>query len=85
MKEIIDYLLAAPETQLDSRMKPMVEKWSDPPTALQVLEVVDHCINGSLASGFVVAMLQALYDIRCKEEKTSHDEVVKLATWRSRL
>lgn len=82
MKELRDYLLKAPDTQLDAAMKPLIEKWDDEPTPLQVLEVLDHCIHGSLASGFVVAALQAVYDVQCKKANTTHEEVVKQATWR---
>lgn len=82
MKEIVDHLLKAPDSQLDACMKPLIEKWGNPPTALQILEVTDHCIHGSLASGFVVALLQTLYDMQCKAEGTTHAEVVKQATWR---
>lgn len=85
MKEIIEHLLKAPDHQLDAQMKPLIEKWTEPPTALQVLEVLDFCIHGALASGFMVAVLQALYDIRCKAENTTHEEVEKLAEWRKRL
>lgn len=77
-----DILLAAPDSQLDAAMKPLIEKWSDPPTPIQILEVLDHCINGSLASGFVVHTLQIVYDMSCKEANTTHEEVVKQATWR---
>lgn len=82
-REMIDLLLAAPDSQLDVAMKPLISKWSEPPTAIQVLEVLDHCIHGSLASGFMVRFLQALYDMACKREQTTHEEVVKGATWRS--
>lgn len=85
MKELAAMLLKAPDREIDAQMKPLIEKWSDPPTALQVLEVLDYCIHGALASGFVVAALQVVYDIRCKEENTTHDEVAKLATWRASL
>ena len=85
MREMIEHLLRAPDHELDAQMKPLIEKWSEPPTALQVLEVLDYTIHGALASGFVVAVLQALYDIRCKEEGTTHEEVEKLAEWRKRL
>lgn len=83
-KQIIEHLLEAPDHHLDPVMKPYVEKWSDPPTALQVLEVLDLCISDAMASGFIVTVLQALYDITCKEEKTTHDDVVKLAVWRNK-
>ncbi len=82
MNEIIDYLLQAPDTQLGAGMRPLIEKWSETPTAIQILEVLDHCIHGSLASGFVVTLLQTLYDDACKHEGTSHEELLKHATWR---
>lgn len=76
MKEIIDLLKTASDSQLDASMKPLIEKWSDPPTAIQVLEVLDYCIHGSLASGFVVKVLQMLYEGRLEAEGTTHEEVV---------
>jgi hypothetical protein len=85
MKEIVEYLLTAPDSQLDAQMKPLIQKWNDPPTALQILEVLDYCIHGSLASGFVVALLQTIYDMACKVEGATHEEVAKLAIWRDRL
>jgi len=82
MKEIIEHLLTAPNTQLDDAMKPFIKEWSEPPSALQVLEVLDKCIYGSLASGFVVKVLQTVYEMRCSAEATTHEEVVALAPWR---
>lgn len=84
MKELVAVLLEAPDSQLAAVVKPYIRKWSEPPTALQVLEVVDYCINGALSSGVVLASLQVLYEQRCKAEGTTHVEVVKLATWRDR-
>lgn len=83
MKEMIEFLLKASDSQLDAKMKLYIERWNILPSALQVLEVLDHCINGSLASGFVVKLLQIIYDNRCKAEGTTHDEVAKLAPWRT--
>lgn len=85
MKALVDLLLAASDGQIDASMKPLVEQWSDPPTALQVLEVLDHCIHGALASGFVVATLQVVYDVRCREEGVTHENVAEKATWRGTL
>src|SRR5579885_3852675 len=82
VKELRDYLLKAPDSQLDAAVKPLIEKWDEEPTPLQILEPLDLCINGSLASGFVVATLQAVYDVQCKKFNTTHEEVVKQATWR---
>lgn len=85
MKELVSVLLEAPDSMLDASMKPYMRKWSEPPKAIQVLEVVDYCIHGSLASGAALAALQVLYEQRCKAEGTTHDEVVKGATWRDKL
>jgi hypothetical protein len=81
-KEMVKHLLDAPDSQLDAAMKPLIEKWADPATPTQILEVLDHCIHGSLASGFVVSLLQIMYDMSCKYHNTTHEEVVKTATWR---
>ncbi len=69
--------------QIDASMIPLLEKWSDPPTALQVLEVLDQCIHGSLASGLVVTVLQAAYDQALAREATTHEVIVRGATWRT--
>ena len=76
--------MSAPDRELDASMHPLIQKWSDPPKAIEVLEVLDHCIHGALASGFVITLLQIVYDIACKEEGVTHDDVVKNATWRDR-
>ena len=82
--ELKKALLTAPETQLDPQLFPYIEKWDEPnPSTSQILEVLDYCINGSLASGAIVTMLQVLYTIALKNEGTTHDEVVKGATWRA--
>lgn len=79
MKEI---LLEAPDSQLDASMKPLVQKWSSPPKAIEILEVLDHVIFGALASGLVTTVLQNMYTEALIREKIGHDDVVKLATWR---
>lgn len=83
MSTLKDMLLQAPATQLDHSMFPLIEKWSDPETALQVLEVLDQCIYAALASGFTVTFLQSLYDVALTRENTTHEDIVKLATWRT--
>jgi hypothetical protein len=76
-------LLSAPDSQLDDSMVEKVKEWSTPPKAIQILEVLDHCVRGSLASEVIVKALQMAYEDTCKKEGTTHEEVVKLATWRA--
>jgi len=75
-------LLEVPGSMLDAAMLPYVQKWSEPPQALEVLEVLDHCIHGALASGLVVQLLQQEYGDALKREYLSHGQLVPLATWR---
>ena len=85
MKEIKNLFMAAPDSQLDASMKPLIAKWSDPPTPLQILEVLDYCIFSALASGFMVTYLQLLYDTACKDNNTTKEEVAKGAHWRKEM
>ncbi len=75
-------MMSAPDSQMDASMKPLIEKWSDPPTSLQILEVLDKTIFAALASGFVVTLMQMLYEEALQIEGTTHDANVPLATWR---
>jgi len=83
MNGIKKQLLTAPDSQLDESMFPLIEKWNDEPTALQILEVLDYCVRYSLASGFVITLLEQILDIAIKQENTTYELVVENATWRS--
>ena len=84
-KSIKELLLAAPGTQLDSCLFPIIEGWDDEPKAIQILEVLDKVIYASLGSGFTVALLQALYSEALKKEGKTSKEVEALAIWRKDL
>jgi hypothetical protein len=83
MSEMKQLFLTAPDGQLDACMKPLIEKWDDEPTSLQILEVLDHCIYSALASGFVVTVLQTMYDAALKVEGKTHEDNLVNATWRN--
>ena len=82
MRSIKEKFLTAPDGQLDKCMFPLIEKWDDEPTSIQILEVLDKCIYASLASGFVVGLLQVLYANRLGVEQKVHEDNIPLATWR---
>jgi len=84
MKKIKEHLLKAPDSQLDASVFPLIEKWDDEPTSLQILEVLDKCIYGSLASGFVIVLLENLLDIAMKRENVTLDDIVLYAVWRDK-
>ena len=85
MKALKEALLKAPDSQLDACMFPLIEKWDDNPTALQILEVLDECIYSALASGFVIVLLETMLDVAIKEENTILDDIVLNAVWRDRF
>lgn len=82
MDELKELLLQAPDGQLDKVVKPLIEKWSEPPKALEVLEVLDQCVRGGLASPFAMLVIENIMNEAIKTENTKYEEVVKQATWR---
>ena len=81
MKEL---LLQAPDGQLADSIKPMIQKWDEPePTALQVLEVLDHCVFSALASEFGMKVLNILYEQAIERENTTKAGVAERAVWRN--
>lgn len=83
-QRVADIFCSMSDREIDPAMHPLLKKWDEPPTAVQVLEVLDECIHGALASGFVVKALQVIYEMACQRENKSHEDIVKLATWRDR-
>lgn len=84
LRQMREMLTIAPNEQLDSQMKLLVYKWSDVPTALQILEVLDTSIYAALASGFTIGVLQSTLEVAMKEENTTLEALIPLATWRNR-
>lgn len=76
-------LLSAPNHHLEQSMKDLIVTWDDPPTPLQILKVLDFCIQGALATGMMINILQDMHQKSCQQFNTSHEEVIKRAVWRS--
>lgn len=83
MREVIDGLLKFSDAQLDPAMRVKIMAWDAFPTALQVLEVLDHCVHGALASGFVIKVLEIIFSDALKRQGLLREDVVKLAVWRA--
>ena len=82
MNEVIKLLRIAPDSQLDNSMQQLIEKWSDTPSSLQILEVLDRCIWGSLSSGFVIGVLERMLYETLKLENKTLEDILPDATWR---
>ena len=76
-------LLEAPDTQLDKNMQPLILKWNNPPSAIQILEVLDHCVHSALASSVVIILLQEQLRNQLVTENISREELNKQAHWRN--
>jgi hypothetical protein len=83
MQTLKDVLLTAPESQLDPSMVELVRQWSTPPRAIQVLEVLDFCVQGGLASRVVMLALDFELEDALGREAMTREELVKYALWRS--
>ena len=82
---IKDLLLQAPDGQIAHALFSLIEEWSDPPTALQILKVLDHAVYSGGASTLGMTVLTIEYDSALKRERKSGDDIVNLATWRAEL
>lgn len=82
MNPLKEMLLQAPDGQLDASMFPLIEKWDDEPTAIQIMEVLDYCVHGGLASGFVITVLETMVETALTGENLSREDLVKKAIWR---
>lgn len=83
MKELKQLLIEAPNDHLDAKMRDLISKWDDPdPKPIQVLEVLDHCVHGGMASEFTLMSLEIIYTRVLEQNNIKHEDVVPLATWR---
>jgi len=81
-----ELMLIAPEGHLDTWVKEKyIKHWSDSPTALQILETLDVCIWGSLASGLIINILTHHYYQALAAENKTHKELIPLAVWREEM
>lgn len=84
-KEIKSFCAKLSDRSLDGRIKPRIAAWSEPATALEVLEVLDLCINGSLCSSFELHLFNMLLSEACAREKCTRGDLEALAVWRQHL
>ena len=77
------HFMIAPETQISDYAKTTIAEWDENPTAIQLLKTLDYCIYTAEASGFVIKTLEVLMDRAIAAEKTTYEDLVKQAVWRT--
>lgn len=83
MIKLKQLLLLAPKGHIDPIALKTIKEWSKYPKAIQILKTLDACVQSGLASGFVLSVLEQMFNKALKKEKTTYEEVVKNATWRN--
>ncbi len=82
MIKLKQLLLLAPKGHIDPAAMKTIKEWDKNPKAIQILKTLDICVHSGLASGFVIHVLEQMFNKALKKEKTTYEEVVKEATWR---
>lgn len=82
-RQFKDLLLSAPNGCFDEQAKNEVRLWSDPPTSLQILKVLDLCVRYSLTSDMVVTLLRGVLNRTLEKEGNTFEGILPLATWRT--
>lgn len=78
-----DLLLKAPDSQLDDSAKVFIRDWSEPPSALQVLRVLDHCVYTAGASDFMMQAMNIIFEQALARENKKLADLLPEATWRA--
>lgn len=82
MIKLKQLLLLAPKGHIDPIAMKTIKEWDKTPKAIQILKTLDMCVHSGLASGFVISVLEQMFNKALKKEKTTYEEVVKGAVWR---
>ena len=83
LKELKQLMLEAPEGHIATVAMDTIKEWDETPKAIQVLKTLDMCVHSGLTSGFATWALESILNICMEQEKTTFEEVVKNATWRT--
>lgn len=75
--------LDAPDMTLGESVKNLIrEKWDDEPTAIQLLEIVDHAVHWGAASDIAVKILDLYLRSALMREGKELEDILPLAVWR---
>lgn len=83
MQKIVEHLKTAPDSVLDASMQPLISSWSNPPKAIEVLEVLDKCVHSALACTTAIMALEVLFNEALEREGVSEAQIFSQAPWRN--
>jgi hypothetical protein len=71
---------------LDNKAIPLIEKFDSPSKAIQILELLDLCCSDHpVLLKIAFDVIGTEYKLALVNERTTHEEVIKLATWRNNV
>lgn len=77
------HFLSAPAAMLDPALLPIVVRWDDPPTSIQLLELLDHCVHTGGAPRFVIMAIESVMLTTMKAEGVTSEDLLPRAVWRN--
>ena len=81
-----ELFLQLSDDALDPIAKNLIRLWDDPePTALQILKVLDYCVNGGLCSDREIMILDLLWRQRMEAEGQTMETQFEQAVWKKDL
>ena len=80
---LVAFLKAAPHGEIDTFAVDKMKTWGELPSSLEVLEILDMCIYGALASPIAITAIKQLYSYLLESENKTHDDNVPYAHWRN--
>lgn len=75
-------MLEAPAGQIDPYIREMIRRWSEPESALDVLQTLDAVVLICPDDSFMVKTLQYMLQTKLKITNQSYDDLIKEAIWR---
>lgn len=76
------YIASVSDRMVDPVMKQEVAALSDPPKAVDVLDILDKAVHGSLCSDFEIRLLDGLLNSLIELEGTTFEAVASQAPFR---
>lgn len=82
METMKELFARAPEVEIDPSLQPIIQRWDDEPSAVQVLELLDHGTHSGGLSDFVISALRIMLTQAMNSEGLAWNDLVAKVTWR---